>query len=216
LALVILAGEPDWAGRAQRALDHALSIANRSERVHDIDTWHWLATHVTTSMAKHSLVTLLRYPHYTECIRQALQRHSNDGEATIFARRAYDAEGRCVVDLDDDFITPNANNQSSHIRHDTWNALPPMQHRALRSFQLVTEYIGSSATLEEIHATIDSGAESFPTSVREQLEQLYRDVRFPAFSAWRRSLNHATRKLHRSPDGQSLLQELGLPRRSSY
>jgi hypothetical protein len=89
-----------------------------------------------------------------------------------------------------------------------------MQHRAIRSFQLVTEYIGSSATLEEIHATIDTGAEACPAEVRDDLEQLYSGVQFPTLGAWRRSLNHATKKLHASPDGQHLLKELGLPRRS--
>jgi hypothetical protein len=88
-----------------------------------------------------------------------------------------------------------------------------MQNKALRSFQIVTEFIGPTATFEEIHAAIDSGSNEFPASIQEHLEHLYQDVRFPGLNAWRRSLNHATKKLNASADGKQLLQQLGLPRR---
>ncbi len=211
LAMLVLSQEPDWSSRSKRLVDRALSNIQRSVETADREPWDWLASFLASGIADRSLATLLKYPPQTAHVAEALASFSLTTGITIYSRQAFDVEGRCIVDLDDDFISPES---GPHVRHNTWSSLPPMQHRAIRSFQLVTEYIGSSATLEEIHATIDTGAEACPAEVRDDLEQLYSGVQFPTLGAWRRSLNHATKKLHASPDGQHLLKELGLPRRS--
>ncbi len=170
------------------------------------------AQEVAQVMSTSSLNELLQYPPHIACVRNVLRDLSVQRGATIFSTRAYDGQGRCIGDLTRPACQDNDDSIVA-VRNSMLRSLPPMQHRALKSFQIVVEYIGPDATYEEIHSAIDSYDEVFPAVIKENLEDLYQGVDFPNLAAWRRSLNHAAQKLEASIDGQNLLKELGLPRR---